>query len=1079
MDSYFHKEVGGEVVTGGRGSGSNAGPCKVCFVCGSSIDGPGYRLRSKPLQAGEPYFPFLEGHEPPYGSTAYYDQGNGGGFSVPSCALCNALLLQQWDSHEREHTPHARRLYWLKRIDGGAYTGAEMRLQGEYAAQMLGLQPGDLGSQQAQSMLYHQQMSHHPPRKEKAPLGGGGSGESAASAGEAKELADDGVTKRRGVEVHHMATNILDLRHGRESNASSQQMCPPPPPPSSQHNALPNTHGDAASTDASLASRHALPLPPPGGPSPGPHPVGPVTSGPSGPPGILDLSMPDKNAATEVCYVCGDEYRRGSLSEIHAKPTSQLPAASGTTGVVNPFFPSLMLHPRPARSRPMDSSGRVQACEACKQHLLRQWQSYQSHGTAHSDRHYVLRKRHAPAPDTTTFVCYTCALEYPSSSLRLLYCCPNPENESYYPFICNIRAPQGASPISPQGMVQVCSICYKSIPQKHEVFGGGGVIVNRGDVQIPGTQGSSGPPPEPTSRHSSPVVPPGPAPVKHLETSESTSGSDIRFRPYDLKREAPASNTGNSTFRRGQLGTGEAPPSQQFRSSSRMPSGGNGMPRTSVPPQDDTQNFHCYICRGSFSRTLMSWLSTCPEGMNSHAMHFPCLRHVARTSENACMDSHGRVLACSICSSHLTLQWEGYEAERIPLERRVYDIPSPLEEVGKRGDPAYTAHQPPQRIPPPSPPTHASSSSLQNTPSTPSARPGAPEQCSPRVTPSLPYPPPGHHHAIGVLHSDPTAPRGGVGGDQGNSYDGRDASSAYPPASNASSSSSIYCFLCGLHSDFNFARVLYGRPQGRNAPFFPFLLNHVSPANAEQLKEDGSALVCTFCYHSMIAQWRGYEAAGASGQPSSSNGASAQVLCEPHQRVYDMHDYCCYVCGITTYRKRVRALPVKDFPFLRYHRQPDRSLLLENGDFAVVCLDCYETLRTQSLEYERWGLPVEKREYNWISQPPPPEDGPDAAVARLPSGDRSEKVCGGTMPIRKNSSSKSEAHRKSSLTKTHSYAERERMSGASRSSADHGVPGSSKPSSSLSPQPPSQAHPAAAASATSPLPTGGQILPPP
>lgn len=176
--------------------------------------------------------------------------------------------------------------------------------------------------------------------------------------------------------------------------------------------------------------------------------------------------------------------------------------------------------------------------------------------------------------DTTTFICYTCALEYPSSSIRLLYCCPNPEKEAYYPFIYSLRPPPGASPISPQGMVQVCSICYKAIPQKQQVFGGENHEAPPSGQTVDFRQ--QGPSPRPTV----------------AKSPANSAGSDIRFKPYDLNKSTVATN-------------------KQCRVAGKGATPGQRNSPNNGPVENGTvalgQNYRCYICERLYPRNHMEW----------------------------------------------------------------------------------------------------------------------------------------------------------------------------------------------------------------------------------------------------------------------------------------------------------------------------------------------------------------------------------------------------------------------------------------------------------------------------------------
>lgn len=136
----------------------------------------------------------------------------------------------------------------------------------------------------------------------------------------------------------------------------------------------------------------------------------------------------------------------------------------------------------------------------------------------------------------------------------------------------------------------------------------------------------------------------------------------------------------------------------------------------------------------------------------------------------------------------------------------------------------------------------------------------------------------------------------------------------------------VTCFACGMPSSKEWATRTLTRPFGEGGPlptpYFPFLLDTHPPPTGAIVMEDGSTYLCAFCYALLESQWNAYEAnkavvtvAGGRGQ-NQGVGGPVGVAVAASQRKYNFHKFICAVCGVETYRKRVRALPFQVYHVL-------------------------------------------------------------------------------------------------------------------------------------------------------------------
>ncbi|XP_059178069.1 uncharacterized protein LOC131957349 isoform X3 [Physella acuta] len=354
----------------------------------------------------------------------------------------------------------------------------------------------------------------------------------------------------------------------------------------------------------------------------------------------------------------------------------------------------------------------------------------------------------------------------------------------------------------------------------------------------------------------------------------------------------------------------------------------------------------CYLCGQTCSSSKMCPLYTAPLSGKKDHMYFPFIRELRRPHGARPLNPDGSVQVCISCFSNLQLQWHRYETERVPFLHRRYSLLPPTTasglaslEVDLQPKPEdITSRQAPISL-------------VKETSKSPSLAKTS--------------------HATYVQSGQLSSASATSGHDSNKNYSGESKSSASVlsiphPLQQAGERPKKVCFLCGEKCLITKTQLLYSYPvrqdaksfggQSHAVPFFPFLASHEPAPGAEPMNDDGVVISCSYCFYSLLNQWRDYE-------ESRGNTESSRW-----QRKYKLNDFVCFVCGMMVPRKKLRTLEVQKFQFLREHKAPPHALVMWGGQAVGACGSCHFSLTHQYTEFERLGLPLELRKYNWTVQ---------------------------------------------------------------------------------------------------------------
>ncbi|XP_069112722.1 genetic suppressor element 1-like isoform X1 [Argopecten irradians] len=636
----------------------------ICFVCGSL--GAETILNIKPQERG-PYFPFLENHDPPKGCRLPKKDGR-----VDSCRVCYMFLSQQWETYERSRTPAIKRLYWLKRSDNGHFTGAEMRIQGEYIAQVMGLQyqPGVFDGGTSPGENRPENCSPVPTQRS--------DGRQSSDYIAQPQVAMPTNFKQSQGNKSSLSQENRHLASQQGSNNSSRNADSVP------HRGV---LGDGA-LDLSVATKKM----PEGG-------------------RVKHGHEPDGNKHV-CCFICTKEcsINQSKLVSTCRQPTSE------------PYFPVLGHLPQANNPNALTKSGQVRVCVGCKNLLYQQWQAYEMSGIPMQHRTYKLYDDVSPLPgiegNNTTkprddpdtkppqafqHVCYLCGHLYPKELIQPLYTMP-PGHQSigtlFFPFIRELQRPQGAHPLKSDGTVLACRNCFGDLYQQWQVFESEGTPLYRRQYSLSFLSKKI----TTESGHvSQPKI------KQEVETIEgeggpSSSSSDVS-QPLNIQISESSATLASSTSKTNTAGsqgllaiatpgigsvTSNAAEPSSWNMAEQMKKQQNQEQKSLTVPHPLQQVSSipkkiCFLCGTKSRISKMHVLCSYPtrheaKGANSQVVpFFPFLANRDPASKAETMSEDGTVLSCNICYHSLLKQWNEQEDSKNPAENnrwlRKYFVP--------------------------------------------------------------------------------------------------------------------------------------------------------------------------------------------------------------------------------------------------------------------------------------------------------------------------------------------------------------------------------------------------------------------